>query len=260
MTFFGWIGKHSTHLVLYIIDITYFLFKSLAIWQPQRNVFNQAIYIVLLEQLVLIGINAIAIISLLAILVGIGVTSQLIYIIQSITGDSKLIEILARLVLSEIGPLITGFILVGRSCSAIVVDLGNAKVSGEIAPLEYLGIGVDDYFVIPRLFCMIVSQVTLAFYFTAIMILFGVFFSAFIYDFSASESLAKLLGMISVDGVLRFLVKNIFFGLIIATIACYHGLSVKNSPIQVLEQMQKAVVRCIMFLFLIDGYFMVFTL
>ncbi len=260
MNFFGWLGQHFINLALYILDLSYFLFKALAVWQPHRHVFNHAIYFVLLEQLIRIGINAIAIISLLALLVGLGVTSQLIYIIQSITGNNDLIEILARLVLSEIGPLITGFILVGRSCSTITVELGNAKVSGEIAPLEYLGICVNDFFVIPRLVSMVISQVTLAFYFTALMILCGVFFSAFIYDFSASESLSSLLSMISFNGVLRFLIKNIFFGLVIATIACFHGLSVKNSPNEVLEQMQKAVVRSTMFLFLIDGYFMVFTL
>jgi phospholipid/cholesterol/gamma-HCH transport system permease protein len=80
---------------------------------------------------------------------------------------------------SELGPVITGVILVGRSCSAIAVDLGNTKVRGEIEPLEYLGIDVDDYFVVPRIVCMIISQVTLALYFSIIMILCGVFFSAY---------------------------------------------------------------------------------
>ncbi|TXL03034.1 hypothetical protein BMR09_15685 [Methylococcaceae bacterium CS3] len=116
-------------------------------------------------------------ISFLAVLVGVGVTSQLIYIMQAITGASDLSEILARLVISELGPVITGVILIGRSCTAIAVDLGNTKVRGEIQPLEYLGIDVDDYFVVPRIICMVISQITLALYFSIIMVLCGVFFS-----------------------------------------------------------------------------------
>ncbi len=260
MNIFGWIGRRSIALFLYLIDLTYFLVRTLSVWQPHRNVFNRAVYSNLVGQLIFTGVDAIAMISFLAILVGIGVTSQLVYIMQAITGDSELTEILSRLVISELGPLITGVILVGRSCSAIAVDLGNTKVRGEIEPLEYLGINVGDYFVVPRILCMVISQVTLALYFSVIMILCGVFFSAFIYNFSAQESLMELLDTMSINVVMVFMMKNIFFGLGIGTMACFHGLSVENSPTQVPQQMQKAVVRCIVFLFLADGYFLLLML
>jgi phospholipid/cholesterol/gamma-HCH transport system permease protein len=260
MNFFGWIGQRFIASFLYIIDFTYFLFQSLSVWKAQRNVFNKAVYSSLLGQLIFTGVDAIAMISFLAVLAGIGVTSQLIYIMHAITGASDLTAILARLVVSELGPVITGVILVGRSCSAIAVDLGNTKVRGEIEPLEYLGIDVDDYFVVPRIVCMIISQVTLALYFSIIMILCGVFFSAYIYNFSAQESLTQLLNTMDINVVMVFMLKNLFFGLIIGAMACFHGLLVENSPTQVPQQMQKAVVRGLVFLFLADGYFLLFTL
>ncbi len=256
----GRIGKQAIKSFDYVTDLTCFITNTLAFWQPHRNVTNRAVYHMLLLQLLFTGVDAMAMITLLAILVGMGVTSQLIYIMQATAGAGDIIAILARLVLSEMGPLITGFILVGRSCSAIVVDLGNTKVGGEIEPLEYSGINLLDYLVVPRVLAMMISQVTLALYFTAVMIIFGVFFSAFLYDFSAQKSLTELLGAITVSGVLRFVVKNLFFGLIIGMIACYHGLMVKNLPTQVPEQMQSAVIRCLLFLFLADGYFILFTL
>lgn len=256
MNFFGWIGHRCIDLFLYIIDFTYFLTKAFSVWQPHRNVFNRAVYSILLGQLIFTGVDAIAMVSLLAVLVGIGATSQLIYIMQAITGAGDLTEILASLVINELGPLITGVILVGRSCSAIAVDLGNTKVRGEIEPLEYLGINVDDYFVVPRILAMIVSQMSLALYFSVIMVLCAVYFSGFIYDFSAQESLRELLHTVSIDGVMIFMAKNFIFGLVVGAIACFHGLSVKNSPTQVPQQMQKAAVRSLTFLFLTDGYFL----
>ncbi|NOR81465.1 MAG: ABC transporter permease [Methyloprofundus sp.] len=260
MNFFGWVGRFCIDLLFYIIDLSYFLARSLAIWQAHRHIFNRAVYSSLIGQIIITGVDALVMISFLAILVGIGVTSQLIYIMQAITGASHLTEILARLVISELGPIITAVILVGRSCSAIAVDLGNLKVHGEIEPLEYQGINVDDYFVVPRIIGMVISQVILALYFSIIMIISGVFFSAFIYHYSAQESLRVLVNMMSINTVIIFMGKNLFFGLVIGAMACFHGLSVESSPTQVPEQMQKAVVRSLVFLFLADGYFLLLTL
>lgn len=260
MKFFDWIGHQCIESYLYVIDLTYFLIRTLSVWQPHRNVYNRAVYSVFLDQLILIGINAIAIISFLAMFVGIAIASQLVFIMASITGAKDLVEILARLILSEMGPLITGFIMIGRSCSAIVVDLGNARVNGEIKPLEYMGVDVGDYFVVPRILSMVISQMILALYFSVIMFLFGMIFSVLIYDLSAKESLTELLNLVNINSLFRFMLKNVLFGLIVGTIACFHGLSVRNSPTQVSEQMQKAVVRSIVFLFLVDGYFILFTL
>ncbi len=260
MKFFDWIGHQCIALFLYVIDLTYFLICALSVWQPHRNVYNRAVYATFLDQLVLTGINAISIISFLAMFVGIVIASQLVFIIASITGAGDLIEILARLILSEMGPLITGFVMIGRSCTAMVVDLGNTKISGEIEPLIYLGIDVDDYFVVPRILSMVISQVALALYFSAIMLFFGMLFSALIYDFAIQTSLAELLNLINIKSLFIFMLKNVLFGLSVGTIACFHGLSVKNSPTQVSGQMQKAVVRSIVFLFLLDGYFISLTL
>mgnify|MGYP000618454571 CR=1 FL=1 len=260
MIFFDWIGRRCIESFFYIIDLTYFLLSAFSIWRPQRHIFNRAVYSVFLDQLVLHGINAIAIISFLAIVVGISIASQLVFIIVSITGAKDLIEILARLVLSEVGPLITGVVLVGRSCSGIVVDLGNARVAGEIKPLLYLGVNLNDYFVLPRIVSMVISQVILALYFSAIMLLFGMLFSVLLYDLSAQESLRELLKLVTMDSFFRFMLKNILFGLSIGTLACFHGLAVENSATQVTEQMHKAVVRSIVFLFLLDSYFIIFTL
>ena len=234
--------------------------QAVAIWKPHRNIFNKAVYSVFLDQLILTGVNATAIISFLAMFVGMVIASQLVFIMASITGANDLIKMLARLILGEMGPLITGFVLIGRSCSAIVVDLGNTKIRGEISSIEYLGIDINDYFIVPRIVSMVISQVVLALFFSAVMLFFGMLFSALIYDLSAQKSIIELLSLVSVKSLFIFMLKNCFFGLIVGTIACFHGLSVKNSPTQVSEQMQKAIVRSIVFLLLVDGYFIIFTL
>ncbi len=66
--------------------------------------------------------------------------------------------------------------------------------------------------------------------------------------------------MMTVNAIIIFIIKNLVFGLVIGAMACFHGLLVENSPTQVPQQMQKAVVRSLVFLFLADGYFLLVTL
>ncbi len=260
MHFFGWLGRLCIASVFYLIDLTCFFKQAVAVWQAQRNIFNRAVYSVFLDQMILNGIHALAIISFLAIVVGISIASQLVFIIVSISGAKDLIEILSRLILSEVGPLITAVVMIGRSCSGVVVDLGNTKIAGEIKPLEYLGINVDDYFVLPRIISIMISQVILALYFSLIMLLFGMFFSVLIYDLQAEQSLKELFDLVTIDSFFRFMLKNIVFGTVIGTVACFHGLSVSRSPTEVSEQMHRAVAVSIVFIFLLDSYFIVYTL
>jgi len=260
LRFLGSIGHQCFQMLCYVVDLTCFLMQVLAVWKPQRNIVNRAVYAVFLDQLILTGINAMAIISFLAMFIGVVIASQLVFIMSSITTANDLVEMLARLILSEMGPLITGFVMIGRSCSAIVVDLGNTKVRGEIEPLAYLGIFIDDYFIVPRIFAVLISQLVLALCFSAVMLFFGMLFSSFIYDLSAKIAMTELLKLINITSLVSFILKNFLFGISIGTIACFHGLSVGNSPTQVSEQMQKAIVRSIVFLLLIDSYFIVFTL
>lgn len=260
MNSFAWLGRQCCAASLYIIDLSCFLIQALSLWQPQRHPFNRAVYFAFIDHLVQNGIRAVAITTFIAIFVGMAIASQLVFIMASITGAKDLVEILARLILSELGPLITGFIMIGRSCSSIVVDLGNAKVGGELEPLKYLGIEVNDYFVVPRIFSLVISQIALALWFSAIMLLCGMLFSGLIYDFPLSRSMSELLNLITPGSLFRFMLKNFLFGLSIGAIACFHGLAVKNSPTEVTAQMQKAVVRSTMSLLLLDGYFILFTL
>ncbi len=260
MRSFDWLGRLCIAAVFYLIDLTCFFKRAVAVWQAQRNIFNRAVYSVFLDQMILNGIQALAIISFLAIVVGISIASQLVFIIVSISGAKDLIEILARMILSEVGPLITAVVMIGRSCSGVVVDLGNTKIAGEIEPLEYLGINVDDYFVLPRMMSIMISQVILALYFSLIMLLFGMLFSGLIYDLQAELALKELFDLVTLDSFISFMLKNIVFGMVVGTVACFHGLSVNQSPTEVSEQMHKAVAISIVFIFLLDSYFIFFTL
>jgi phospholipid/cholesterol/gamma-HCH transport system permease protein len=55
--------------------------------------------------------------------------------------------------------------------------------------------------------------------------------------------------------LLLFLLKNLFFGLIIGATACFHGLRVELSTTEVPQQTQRAIVNSLTLIFVLDGLF-----
>ena len=50
-----------------------------------------------------------------------------------------------------------------------------------------------------------------------------------------------------------FVAKNLTFGFIIATTACYNGLWVNRSATEIPQQTTRAIVDCLIFIFIIEG-------
>ena len=82
----------------------------------------------------------------------------------------------------ELAPLITGLIIIGRSGTAVVVELGNMRVSGEIDTLESMGIDVFEYLVIPRMGAFALSTFVMPSSFLTVALIAGVLDALFILE------------------------------------------------------------------------------
>ncbi|KPQ03404.1 MAG: ATP-type phospholipid uptake system permease component MlaE [Idiomarinaceae bacterium HL-53] len=69
-----------------------------------------------------------------------------------------MIDILVRVVIYEISTLLTAIILIGRSGSAITVDLGNIKLNKELEGLEMLRVNLNYFVITPRILGTCLSQ------------------------------------------------------------------------------------------------------
>src|ERR671936_140218 len=82
-------------------------------------------------------------------------------------------NIIVVVVIRELGPLLTAFIVVGRSGTAVTTELGIMRVGQEAAALEHMGIRLMEFLVMPRLVGIIVSMLCLTLYFDAVAVLGG---------------------------------------------------------------------------------------
>lgn len=245
-----WVGRKTLGAIRYFFQLTFFIWSVLRSfrykpWKSTRFSLN--------TQIIFSGVDALPIITILSLALAFSVTSQLLLVLQALTSEKEVVQLLSKIIAQELAPLLTAIILVGRSGSAITVDLGNMQVRNEIKGLELLGINIHAFFALPRVLGVIFSQFVLSIYFASIVMVGGIIFASLLdspsnykYLFILSDSLTPL--EMSV-----FMVKNLLFGLTIGGVACFHGLRVSHSVTQVPQQTQQSIVNSLILIFIFDG-------
>ncbi len=246
------IGQKAISAMLYawrLFAFTLSIFFSSHNTKVNRSSSNQRIA----SQIIFSGIDALPTITILSLAIAFSVTAQFIFLLQTLTTEKEVIQILSQIIAQELAPLLTAIILIGRSGSAIAVDLGNMKLHNEMRGLELLGIDIKDFFVLPRIIGLAFSQFTLAIYFSGIVMVVGIIFSALLDSPSNYKYLFILVHSFTPYELMIFIIKNLLFGVIIGAIACFHGFRVKNSVTELPQQTQQAIVNSLILIFIIDG-------
>jgi phospholipid/cholesterol/gamma-HCH transport system permease protein len=158
--------------------------------------------------------------------------------------------------LRELGPLMAGVILAGRTGSAYAAELGTMSVNEEVAALRIMGIDPMALLVLPRVLAGMTVMPVLSLLLTLagllgmalIMGLLGFSFTTVVQQLSTTLVLTDLLGG---------LIKAAVFGLAIAGIGCRAGLGAGRGPRAVGDAATTAVVGGIVAIILLDGLFAV---
>jgi len=257
LTFSGWFGRRTLYAFTYLVDLVVFCVNALSIGRKHRNIWNRATYSSLIAQLIFSGVDALLIVTVLGLAIGVGVTTHLIHLIFTLGNINDVARMLSEVIVMELGPVITAIILIGRSGSAVSIDLGSMKVNRQIEGLELLGVDVDDVFVVPRLIAIAISQFVLALWFSLVILISGILSSAFFYGVAPEVFLRELFITFTLGDTLNFVLKNLIFGLVIGGGACFHGLKVGTATTEIAQQTQRSIMNSIALVFLLDGLLLV---
>jgi phospholipid/cholesterol/gamma-HCH transport system permease protein len=120
-----------------------------------------------------IGTRALPFIVLTAFIIGLGVVFQTLYWLkffgQSEFAGSLLVLVLVR----EIAPLLVALIVIGRSVSVIMIELGIMQADGQVRMLDAQGIDPFIYILVPRVVATSVCMFSLTIVFTAVTLAAG---------------------------------------------------------------------------------------
>lgn len=142
----------------------------------------------------------------------------------------------------ELGPLITGFIVIARSGTAVASEIGNMRANGEIEALQAMAIDPLSFVVFPRVFGGIISVVCLVVYFDVIAVLAAFTASVFLTGASFSSFCGALLQQVEVGDMAMVGLKSLMMGTTVFAVSSYQGLRVRKSHHEVPQVAIKAVV------------------
>ncbi|HWY41092.1 MAG TPA: ABC transporter permease [Chthoniobacterales bacterium] len=191
------------------------------------------------------GVDSVPLVGLVSFFLGLTMALLTGYQLQRF-GTERLIPGLVAIGFTrELGPLITGIMLAARIGAAFTAELGTMTVSEEVEAIEAMGIGPLRFLVAPRMLALFflmpclstISNIS-AVVATSLICkaYFGIAFPYFL-DLVRDSLLIRDL----ITGVL----KSFLFGLLIAAIACYRGLSVKGGAAGVGNATTSSVVTAI---------------
>ena len=246
-------GRVLIRTVLYIINLMTFSTLAMKDWLARNRLFRSHSYSTTVAQIIFTGVDALPTITVIGLATGFIFTFRLISVVDSLGDTSDITELLITIICLGLGPFLAAIIIISRTGSAIVVDLGNMKLHGEIQALEYLGVNINDYLIAPRIIGTAISQLAITVYFTVIALVSGIVLSGYILNPSHFELIIDISRSFSPHLISIFIVKNIVFGFVIATVACYNGLRVHRSATELPQRTTASIVQTLIFIFAIDG-------
>ncbi|HUX22707.1 MAG TPA: ABC transporter permease, partial [Spirochaetia bacterium] len=133
-------------------------------------------YKVLTLQILFTGVEAVGVVSVLALALGAVIIIQGLSLLPQFGQGRLVYSILVTVITRELGPILTAFIIIARSGTAIATELGNMVVSHEIEAYVSVGVNPISYLVVPRFIGVTLSLLLLNLYFN----LFGLAGSFFV--------------------------------------------------------------------------------
>lgn len=168
--------------------------------------------------------GALPIVTLIALLVGIIIAFLGVVVLERFGADYYVSYLVGFGMLRELGALMTGIILAGRTGAAFAAELGSMKITEEVDALTTLGIAPIEHLVLPRLLGLFVMMPLLTVYADFIGIAGGMAVSVVLLELSLKQFVNGLLAAVTLPDALLGVFKGTIFGFIVGVAGCMKGL------------------------------------
>ncbi|MEM9021221.1 MAG: ABC transporter permease [Planctomycetota bacterium] len=177
------------------------------------------------------GVAALPMVALLSALVGVAVVAQVLNLFRLVGQDALIGQFMAFVLVREVAPVLIGLVLVGRSGTAIIADLGTLVLGKQVNTLDAMGVDPILFLVLPRVLGLVVAAMGLT-----IAFIVGAFFFGFLLAFavgydqnSFGSSAAAAASPVSPSVYAAVLTKSALIGLLIGVVCCRRALRIDQS-------------------------------
>jgi phospholipid/cholesterol/gamma-HCH transport system permease protein len=201
------------------------------------------------------GVNAVPIVTLILLLIGLITGYQGALQLQQFGADIYIANLIGISITRELAPLMTAILVAGRSGSAFTAEIGTMKVSEEIDALSSMGYGLMNFLVLPRVFAVVIAMPILTLIADVAGILGGLIAAVSTLNITMAGYMNQMQVALNYYHVFSGVGKSIVFGFLIASVGCFRGMQVSGGAESVGKYTTISVVTSLFLIILFDAIF-----
>ncbi len=239
------------HAAMLMLESLYFVATGWRRGQPVR-------VRMVLEQMRQIGVDALPIVGLLALVIGVMLGIQFVAALSAFGAQSEVVFAVAKSVTREFAALITAILVAGRSGSALAARIGSMSVSQEVDALAVIGIDPVRYLAAPALIAMLLMLPALTIFADALSIFGAALYSSSALNITPMAYVSQTLALLTPGDLGQGLAKSLVFAVLISLIGISTGFAVTGGAEGVGRATTRSVVLSICYIIVADMIFSFF--
>ena len=199
-----------------------------------------------IRQMISVGVSSIPLLFITSLFTGAVAAVQSEYQFRNFIPDKFIGTAVSKMVLIELGPILTALVLAGRVGSALAAEIGSMKGKEELSAFEALNLDPLRYLALPRFIAFFFMVPCLSILSSFLAIIGGWIVCVLALDITTYTYYTGLQYMFQGMDLISGIIKSFIFGVIIFLLGYYHGLNAGNGAKGVgLATMKTVVSACV---------------
>jgi phospholipid/cholesterol/gamma-HCH transport system permease protein len=208
----------------------------------------------LLQQMRFVGVQSVSVVALVGGFTGAVLAVQGEYTLSKFGATAFTGSAIALSLIRELGPVLTALMVNGRAGSAMTAELGIMKISEQVDALRSMAVDPIHHLMVPRILASLITVPLLTAIFVVVGIAGGYLVAVGTLGLSSGTFMSVMIQAVGSVDVISGFVKSIFFGLIVAWIACYKGWNCSFGAVGVNRATTSAVVTSSVLILIVDYF------
>ena len=213
------------------------------------------------------GVEIFPILFVVATLFGTVVIIEVITMMGKMGFDDVVGGVMVVVIIRELGPILTAFLIAGRSGSSLTTYIGGMVINSEVDALATMGVDPIRYLVMPGLIGGAIATFIMNIVFSSSAICAGFVMTKIAialtgnainlqltWDYLSTEILKAM----TFTDFIFLIVKPLVFGCIITTNACYQAMNIPRDIRQVPKATGKSVIKSFFYIVCADVFLSLF--
>jgi len=230
-----------------VIEFIAFPFKTLFSEGKDKETFERFI-----DQSFEIGINSLPLIIIIGFFLGLVTTVQTFYQISNMLPKYFLGLTVGRMVIIELGPVLTALGVTGRCVSAMAAEIGTMKISEQVDALRVMNISPENFLAKPRILATLLVLPLLTAIMIAVALVTGAVYSHLFFSINFDVFFYGITHPFYVKDFWAAIIKSVFFAFWISSAGTFFGFQTLGGAKDVGKAATNAVVASSVLVLVLD--------